>query len=203
LVWQNGIRTEPRGVFVLGLRKLRDIGPGILERDEPAATGSGTGSAKGRRQPLSVVKWCQPFFVRLDFEPFPTTAIVWTWWALTVASSRCCTGGRAHDRRSLLVHWLGRVGLDRDRRDWNARRRRTRSVGCKARPAFGPTLIPAARPPIMRHALAAIEVSIFLCGPIALISPRLKIGLRPLRQEDAPGSEKSARAWSNVAAVPL
>jgi hypothetical protein len=35
--------------------------------------GSGIGSAKGRRQPLSVVKWCQPFFVRLDFEPFPTT----------------------------------------------------------------------------------------------------------------------------------
>ena len=23
---------------------------------------------------MSVVKWCQPFFVRLDFEPFPTTA---------------------------------------------------------------------------------------------------------------------------------
>jgi hypothetical protein len=23
---------------------------------------------------LSVVKWCRPFFDRLDFEPFPTTA---------------------------------------------------------------------------------------------------------------------------------
>jgi hypothetical protein len=49
------------------------------QRSKAAATrgtrprGSGIGSAKGRRQPLSVVKWCQPFFVRLDFEPFPTT----------------------------------------------------------------------------------------------------------------------------------
>ena len=37
----------------------------------------------------------------------------------------------------------------------------------------------------MRHPLAAVEAPIFLGGPVALISPFLKIGLGPLRQEDA------------------
>jgi hypothetical protein len=54
----------------------------------------------------------------------------------------------------------------------------------------------------MRHALAAVEAAIFLSRPIALVLPRLKIGLGVLRQKSAP-SRKSALAWSNVAAVPL
>jgi hypothetical protein len=58
-------------------------------------------------------------------------------------------------------------------------------------------------PPIVRHTLAAIEAPIFLRGPIALISPRLKIGFRPVRQEYAPAGEKAERAASKLAAVPV
>lgn len=41
-------------------------------------------------------------------------------------------------------------------------------------------------PPIMRHALAAVEAAIFLSRPIALVLARLKIGLGVLRQKSAP-----------------
>jgi hypothetical protein len=40
-----------------------------------------------------------------------------------------------------------------------------------------PLLPSGTSPPIRRHALAAIKAPIFLGGPIALIAPRLKIGL--------------------------
>jgi hypothetical protein len=68
------IAACPIRCFVLGLRQLRDVGLGIFERDELAAAGHRNRIIEGRRHPVSVVKWCQPFSVRLDFEPFPTTA---------------------------------------------------------------------------------------------------------------------------------
>jgi hypothetical protein len=48
--------------------------------------------------------------------------------------------GAAHDRRSLLVCWFGRVDLDRVRRGFDARNRSPRSVSIEARRAFEPTL---------------------------------------------------------------
>ena len=56
-----------------------------------------------------------------------------------------------------------------------------------------------AAPPIMRHALTAIEAPIFLGSPVALMAPFLKIRLSPFRQEHAPrGLECRSRrleAW--------
>jgi hypothetical protein len=40
--------------------------------------------------------------------------------------------------------------------------------------------------PVRRHALASIEVAIFLGRPVALIAPRLEIGLGTLRQKHFP-----------------
>jgi hypothetical protein len=45
---------QPFRRFVLCLRKLRDVGPGIFKRDQLAATGSGIASSNRRDQPLAV-----------------------------------------------------------------------------------------------------------------------------------------------------
>jgi hypothetical protein len=46
----------------------------------------------------------------------------------------------------------------------------------------------SSRFPVRRHPLAPIKAAVFLCGPVAVIAPFLRICFSPPSQEDAPGS---------------